>query len=118
MKPYYNNTVKVEWLENGREMILLEGVGFYDKKHTLWHAPEGSIIDGASIPRFFWRAIGSPFVGKYRRASVMHDVYCVKRTYSHEDVHKMFYDAMICDEVPEEKAQIMYQAVKTFGPKW
>jgi len=36
-------------------------------------APQGMITDGASIPRYFWRVIGSPFTGKYRRAAVFHD---------------------------------------------
>ena len=51
-------------------MILLEDVSF-TSKGKIWTAPAGSVIDGASIPRFFWRVIGSPFIGYYRRASVV-----------------------------------------------
>jgi len=36
-------------------------------------APKGMRTDGASIPRFFWRVVGSPFTGKYRRAAIFHD---------------------------------------------
>ena len=30
----------------------------------------------------------------------------------------MFYEAMLCDGVPEEQAFLMYTAVRLFGPKW
>ncbi len=36
-------------------------------------APKGMPTDGASIPRVFWRLIGSPFTGPYRRPAVFHD---------------------------------------------
>lgn len=36
-------------------------------------APKGMATDGASIPRVFWRLIGSPWTGKYRRPAIFHD---------------------------------------------
>lgn len=115
----FYNTVKAEWLpDDPRKMQLLEIIIFKDSTGKIWTAPAGSIVDGASIPRFFWRAIGSPFVGLYRRASVVHDVYCATRSEPHEAVHKMFLDAMLADGVSEDKALSMYQAVAMFGPKW
>jgi hypothetical protein len=30
----------------------------------------------------------------------------------------MFYEAMLCDGVSEERALAMYTAVRLFGPKW
>lgn len=115
----FDNTVKTEWLpDDPRDMELLETINFIDSAGKIWIAPSGSIINGASIPRLFWRIIGSPFVGLYRRASVVHDVYCATRSEPHEAVHKMFLDAMLADGVSEEKALSMYQAVAMFGPKW
>jgi hypothetical protein len=115
----FNNTVKTEWLEGeSRKMRLLETVTFTDSNGKVWTAPKGSIIDGASIPRFFWRVIGSPFVGNYRRATVIHDVYCNTRSEPHEDVHSMFLEGMTCDNVCRLKAGIMYEAVDNHGPKW
>lgn len=119
MKAYFNNTVKVEWsVVNPREMTLLEDISFTDSTGKVWFAPKGSVIDGASIPKFFWRTIGSPFVGYYRRPSVIHDVYCVTRSEPHESVHNMFHEAMLCDGVNPTKAIIMYEAVMAGGPKW
>ena len=115
----FDNTVKAEWLpDEPRKMRILETINFIDSSGKIWTAPSGSIVDGASIPRFFWRVMGSPFVGLFRRASVIHDVYCVTRSEPHEAVHNMFREAMLADGVSEEKALSMYQAVAMFGPKW
>jgi hypothetical protein len=115
----FSNTVKAEWLEGEpRAMKLLEDLSFTDSSGKIWLATAGSIVDGASIPRFFWRVIGSPFVGLYRRASVIHDVYCESRTEPHEAVHKMFREAMLADGVDHIKAATMFKAVLDFGPKW
>lgn len=119
MDPVFDNTVKVEWVsDEPRLMKLLETVRFTDSNGAVWTAPEGSIIDGASIPRFCWRVIGPPFVGRYRRASVIHDVYCVNKEKPWQSVHKCFKEMMIADGVPTFKATIMYSAVYLFGPRW
>ena len=110
--------VVTDWLDQPRKMKLINKVSFIDNDGVRWEAPENSIVDGASIPRLFWRFIGSPFVGKYRRASVIHDVYCVTQSKPHKQVHKMFYNAMRCDGVGRFKAKAMYLAVKIGGPTW
>ncbi len=99
-------------------MKLRKDFSFIDKKGVTWVAPAGSIVDGASIPRFLWSLVGSPFAGKYRRASVLHDVACQERTRPWKKVHKMFYQAMLADKTPKKKAKQMYRAVKLFGPRW
>lgn len=115
----FDNTVKVEWLEDSpRKMQLLEPLCFVDANGKPWLANKGDVIDGASIPKFFWRFIGSPFVGNYRRPSVVHDVYCVSREMPHKTVHKMFYEAMLTEGVPKIKAKAMYYAVRLGGPRW
>src|SRR5947207_3005769 len=70
--------VEAKWLvENGqdRRMELLHEFSYIDTSGKRWTAPNGWIIDGASIPRFLWTLVGSPFTGSYRRASVIHDYY-------------------------------------------
>ena len=117
-KPQFKGKVKGEWLKDGRKMKLMEDFQFVDKAGKTWAASEGSVIDGASIPKFFWTSIGPPFVGKYRRATVLHDVACVERSMPHEQVHKMFLEAMLADKTPKRLAKKMYFAVSSFGPKW
>ena len=120
-KSRFISKLKVEVLEDpprGRKVKLINDFIFYDKAGRSWRAPRGSIVDGASIPRILWRATGSPYVGLYRRASVIHDVYCENKKRSSRDTHRVFYEAMRVDGVPKKKALRMYWAVKTFGPKW
>jgi hypothetical protein len=107
-----------EWDANGRDMTLVEDFGYSDPRGGIWLAPKGSIINGASIPKVFWSVIGGPFEGKFRNASVIHDVACVDRTRSHEAVHRAFYEACRAGGVDQQMARILYAAVSKFGPKW
>ncbi|MCH8031223.1 MAG: DUF1353 domain-containing protein, partial [Bacteroidetes bacterium] len=83
-----------------------------------WTAPAGDIIDGASIPRGLWTIVGAPFDGLYRKASVIHDVGCVRRTRSMDDTHRAFYYACRLGGVSEAKALLMYWAVSQFAEPW
>lgn len=69
-------------------------------------------------PRFAWSIIGGPFEGKYRKASVIHDVTCVEKARPWQEVHLAFYEAMLADGVGEKKAKVMYAAVYHRGPRW
>jgi hypothetical protein len=111
-------SVQTEWVEADRRMRLLEDFSYVDAKGAVWKAPKGSLIDGASIPRVLWTAVGSPFTGEYRAASVVHDVACDERTRSWQNVHRMFYEASRAGGVGEQKAKIMFAAVYHFGPRW
>jgi Protein of unknown function (DUF1353) len=65
-----------------------------------------------------WSVIGSPFTGKYRDASVIHDYYCDIRARPWPSVHRVFYDAMIVSGVSVSRAKLMYAAVYFAGPRW
>ncbi len=114
----YKGKVTTEWLKEGRTMKLLSDFTFTDPNGMTWAAPKNSIIDGASIPEFAWTIIGSPFVGKYRNASVIHDIACDEKTRTWESVHLAFYYAMRASGVGELKAKMMYAAVYHGGPRW
>jgi hypothetical protein len=114
----FEGEVVASWAENGRDMVLREPFLYIDSANRQWLAPAGSVVNGASIPAAFWSLIGGPFEGKYRNASVVHDVGCDEMTASWEDVHWMFYEACRCAGVDEFKAKTMYYAVYHFGPRW
>ena len=78
----------------------------------------GTVVNGASIPQVFWTSFGPPFVGDYRRASVVHDHYCDTRTETEQATHRMFHHACRTGGVGTLQASMMYAAVKTFGPHW
>lgn len=114
----FEGKVLVEWLDDGRRMQLLEDFAYIDPSGIRWLAPRRSTIDGASIPRALWALIGGPYEGKYRNASVVHDVECKTHAHRWKQVHRMFYNAMRCGGVQWLKAKIMYGAVYHFGPRW
>jgi hypothetical protein len=99
-------------------MKLVEPFAYIDPTGERWDAPVGAVVDGASIPRFAWTAIGGPFEGSYRDASVIHDVGCVEQSRPWQAVHRMFFTAMLASGVELLKAKIMYAAVYHFGPRW
>lgn len=120
--PRFEGQVDAQWLRQAgedRDMRLLSDFAFIDSRGIRWDAPAGRTINGASIPEILWsKIVGTPYIGDYRRASVVHDVACEDRVKPHEEVHRMFYDAVLCDGVSEERAFLMYAAVRLFGPKW
>ena len=113
----FNSNVIVEWT-GSRTMTLVNDVSFIDSEFVEWRAEAGTVIDGASIPRVLWTAVGSPFVGKYRRASVIHDAYYKTQDVPRADVDRMFYEAMLADGVGSIRARVMYRAVRMFGARW
>ena len=118
---HFVGKVKTAWLNHDgayRRMRLLEDFAYVDKNGDKWLAPKGTIVDGASIPKFFWRFIGSPFIGNYRQSSVVHDYLCQKRFASHKIVHNLFAEMIKVEGVGFFKRKAMSFAVKTLGPKW
>lgn len=114
----FEGSVSTKWLENNRDMLLIENFSYIGPDSVVWRAPKGSIVNGASIPRLAWSIIGGPYEGAYRNASVIHDVACDKKNRPWKDVHRAFYTAMRASEVNPIKAKIMYAAVYHFGPRW
>lgn len=118
----FEGQLVVEWLENesgpDRDMRLVEPFAFHDGRGYEWPVPVGAVVNGASIPRLLWPALGSPFVGDYRRASVVHDHFCTLKNRRWQAVHRMFYDALLASGVPGPRALILYGAVFAGGPRW
>jgi hypothetical protein len=110
--------VVAKWEADGRDMTLVEPFAYVDPRDARWDAPAGAVVNGASIPRAFWSLIGGPFEGRFRNASVVHDVACVVRDRPWQEVHRMFHDACRCGGVGAAKAATMYYAVYQFGPRW
>lgn len=109
--------VAAEWVDD-RQMVLMESFFYRDSGGEVWHVPENAEVDGASIPRALWSLVGSPFVGRYRQASVVHDYHCRQKAKPAADVHRMFYEACLTAGVHPIKARLMHKAVSWFGPCW
>lgn len=96
---YFSGPVETRWADDGLTMVVVSELRYTDPYGEAWVAPVGSRVNGASIPRAFWSLIGGPFDGKYRNASVLHDVAYDEQTRSWEDADRMFYNAMRCSGV-------------------
>ena len=99
-------------------MKLLKPVYFRDGAGRTWQAPAGAWLDGASIPRFFWRVVGSPYSGRYRAASVVHDYYCNVQTRPSPEVHHVFWEMCLASGVGRWSAFWLWLAVRMFGPRF
>ena len=99
-------------------MTLLSELRYTDPHGIVWVAPAGSVVDGASIPRALWTFMGGPFEGKYRNASVLHDVSYDRQDRPPQECDRMFYDAMRCSGVGALEAKTMYYALLRFGWHW
>jgi len=99
-------------------MTLITELRYTDPQGLVWVAPIGSVVDGASIPRYLWSIMGGPFEGKYRNASVLHDVAYGEHNRPWQDCDRMFYYAMRCSGVSAAEAKTMFYALFRFGHHW
>ncbi len=115
---HYIGAPETRWNPDGRNMTLLNELRYTDPQGIVWIAPAGSVVDGASIPRSLWSIMGGPFEGKYRDASVLHDVAYDQHNRPWQDCDRMFYNAMRCSGVSAVEAKTMFYALCRFGHHW
>jgi hypothetical protein len=115
---YYTGHPVTRWNPDGLTMTLLSELHYTDPHGIVWVAPAGSIVNGASIPRSLWSLMGGPFEGKYRDASVLHDVAYEQHKRPWQDCDRMFYNAMRCSGVSAVEAKTMFYALYRFGHHW
>lgn len=75
--------------------------------------PAGFETDGATVPRFLWVLV--PRVGRYFRASIVHDYMYVNAIDSKARADELFLLNMQRDGVPIIKRNVMYFATIIFG---
>ena len=115
---YYTGAPATRWNPDGLTMTLLSELRYTDPHGIVWVAPAGSTVNGASIPRSLWSLMGGPFEGKYRDASVLHDVSYEQHKRPWQDCDRMFYNAMRCSGVSAVEAKTMFYALYRFGHHW
>jgi hypothetical protein len=113
----FSGPIRTEWLSDGELMQVLETVVYTDPNGREWELLAGTVIDGASIPRFFWSTIGAPYNGRYRIAAAFHD-----QAYQTLGVNKDQADLMLRDlsfelGCPHWLAETIYTAVRLGGDK-
>lgn len=105
-----------EWLVDlpgeDRNMRLTRDFWYLDPDGRKWHAPENSVINGASIPRALWSSVGSPYTDDYRRASVVHDIACSDPTIVRKEADNMFYYACLAGGCSYRQSKLLYAGVR------
>lgn len=79
--------------------------------------PKGYKWDGATVPKFFWRIVGSSTQPEFLIASCIHDVLCENHNYIDNNRNlssKIFKELLLIAGVSKIKAQIMYLSVDNF----
>ena len=68
-----------------KKELQVKLVDYKKKKHYKFTVPKGYCYDGASIPRFFWRVIGSSTDNQFLIPALIHDVLCEHHNYVDND---------------------------------
>ena len=87
----------------------------YDNFPVLIEVPKGFVSDGASIPKFAWILIGSPWSDVYGKAAVIHDWGYHTQTRTRKQVDKIFLEGMKILGVGWWKRGTMYNCVRCFS---
>jgi len=96
------------------------GVLLEDKKHLKKYSftiPKMYCFDGASIPRFFWRIIGSNTDNKFLIPAMVHDYMCENHccvNYDREFSTKVFDSLLKVSGVKSYKRFLMKNSVSIF----
>ena len=91
--------VVTQWEADGRQMTLLEpfNLSMLGKRSGASRAVSWSMAHQYRLCS--GTLIGGPFEGKYRVASIIHDYYRDVRSRPWQDVHRVFYEAMLASGV-------------------
>ena len=115
---HFEGDVVTRWLKDDdggdRTMELVQPFAYVEPSRMRWEAGVGRRVNGASIPRVLWEEVGPPFIGNYRRATVLHDVAWEDGAEPAAAVDRMFYNAMRCDDVAGCTALLMYWGVRLY----
>ena len=113
--------VVVEWLDDDPfipQMKLLEDFAYQDAAGKRWLAPREEILDGRCLPLLFKDLVGAPFVGQYRKSSIVYDYYCRSMNEPWKDVNRMFYRASLTEGLAEADAKWIYGILYASGSRW
>ena len=102
--------------EQGNVYTLLEDLVIIWNGKVLV-VPAGFKSDGASVPRFFWRAVFPPGDSRALRAAVAHDFIYREHPFgwTRKEADALFYDLLREDGTSWFSAQSAYWGVRIFG---
>lgn len=97
---------RLEPRDDKKTWVLLEDYG---------EVPRGFVTDGGSIPRFFWRVIGSPMEAATCGPYIRHDWRYQTGLMSRADADDALYEELREAGVGYARAKAIYLAVRACG---
>ena len=110
----FPDPLRVEHVLGNCAFRLLKSFRYIATNGEVTEVPVDFLRNGASSPKFWWRVMGSPFVGKHRLPSVIHDWLWTRArrglcSYSYANL--MFWDGLRSRGMGPVKAWLMWAAV-------
>ncbi len=108
--------IKKKPFENKTDIDVLLMDKINDKSYD-FNIPKGYTWDGASIPRLFWRLIGSKTDNRFLIPSMIHDVLCENHHYVNNDRYfadKVFERLLYVSEVNAFSRWMIFHSVDNF----
>ncbi|MCR4881838.1 MAG: DUF1353 domain-containing protein [bacterium] len=106
-----------------KPFVLLNDAAYLSAKYAgseiyLIKIKQNYTWDGATIPRFLWRFVGSQYNPEFLPASMVHDWLCEHKDFISKNGVKIssdiFRDILMLYKVPVWKAKIMAAAVRCY----
>lgn len=92
-------------------------IDYYKQKTYTFTIPKGYCWDGATVPRIFWRLVGSKTDSAFLIASMVHDVLCEHHDYVDNDRYfadKVFERLLYVANVNAFTRWLMFHSVDNF----
>ena len=100
-------SIKLEVVPNTNKFRLLEDLTIMGHK-----IDKGFVTDFASVPRIFTPIV--PKMGKYNRATIVHDYLIVSGQVPRKEADEIFLDIMLKSGVNKIRAYVMFYAVSAY----
>lgn len=117
-KPSFSGVLQLAFNADKYTVTTMGDFSFTDSKGRKWGVPKGTTSTGSAVPRAMWSLIGGPFDSKTVFASILLEYHSGLRSAPPDQVHAMFYEALLAQDVPLATAKILFNAVSSFGPRW
>lgn len=105
--------VDLRFVGTGDEAVVLNELRFETDQYRIVVKP-GLTTDGATVPEWA-RWLVSPFTGRHRLASILHDALYASELVSRKTADRLYLQAMEELRVPDGKRWVMYSAVRLRG---
>ena len=112
--------IKVNPKRKKKPFVLLNDIAYTSSEKYPYRivVNKGYNWNGANIPRFLWRIVGSQYNPEFLPASMIHDWLCENKSFIIKNGVKIssdiFKDILVLYKVPKVKAWIMASAVRAF----